>query len=57
MGLLPRKATDHQPLCKPCAIEMERDHKLKAQPGRTAKITCAHCNRRRYGLTYEVTKK
>ena len=57
MGLLPRRSPTMKTLCKPCAISLERDHKLKALPGRTEKITCAQCNRRRYGLAYEVTKK
>lgn len=56
MGLLP-KAPKYKTLCKPCAIAMAQGHKLKAQPGRAEKITCARCDRRRYGLAYEVTEK
>lgn len=57
MGLLPTRSPTQKTLCKPCAIAMAQDHKLKALPGRTDKITCARCERRRYGLAYEVTKK
>lgn len=42
-------------LCKPCAISASANGKaIKPLPGRCAKITCAMCGRRRYGLTYEI---
>lgn len=41
-------------LCKPCAVEKSRQGvRLKTVSGRTDKITCAVCGRRRYGRTYE----
>lgn len=46
-------------LCGICAAKkMAEDYKLTQQP-RPAnnKIFCGLCNRRRYGATYEVTKK
>lgn len=43
-------------LCKPCAVEIaaRRDREVKQLPGRSEKITCDKCGRRRYGLPYEV---
>lgn len=42
-------------LCKPCAIGAEASGKaIRPLPGRCAKITCAMCGRRRYGLKYEI---
>lgn len=42
-------------LCKPCAVEKSRQGvRLKSVSGRTDKITCAACGRRRYGRTYEA---
>ncbi len=42
-------------LCKPCAVEKSRQGvRLKTVSGRTDKITCAVCGRRRYGRTYEA---
>lgn len=55
MGLL--NVTAEKDLCKPCAVAMERDYTLKRITGKAIKITCASCDRRRYGLTYEATKK
>lgn len=45
-------------LCGQCAAKMAEGYKLKQLP-RPAnnKIFCGLCNRRRYGATYEVTKK
>ena len=57
MGLLLRKTPSEKDPCKPCAIAMERDYTLKRISGKAVKITCASCEQRRYGLTYEVTKK
>lgn len=42
-------------LCKPCAVEKSRQGvRLKTVSGRTEKITCAACGRRRFGRTYEA---
>ncbi len=42
-------------LCKPCAVARSRSGvRLKTVSGRSDKITCADCGRRRYGQTYEV---
>lgn len=42
-------------LCKPCAVEKSRQGvRLKSVSGRTDKITCAACGRRRFGRTYEA---
>ncbi len=42
-------------LCKPCAVARSRSRvRLKTVSGRSDKITCADCGRRRYGQTYEV---
>jgi len=54
---LTKKPAKEQDLCKPCAVAMAQAHSLKRQSGKADKITCASCGRRRYGLTYEVTKK
>ena len=45
-------------LCKPCAVEIAagRDREVKQLPGRSEKITCDKCGRRRYGLPYEVKR-
>lgn len=44
-------------LCVPCAEELKKTNTLKLIPGRSEKITCDHCHRRRYGSAYEVEKK
>lgn len=42
-------------LCKPCVISLQEKCKIvKHVGGRTEKITCDECGRRRYGSTYEV---
>lgn len=42
-------------LCKPCAVALSRrGWKLKAHAGRSEKITCEECRRRRYGVTYDA---
>lgn len=45
-------------LCGQCAAKMADGYKLVQLP-RPAnnKVLCGLCNRRRYGATYEVTKK
>ena len=45
-------------LCGTCAAKMENGYKL-VQLSRPAnnKIVCGVCQRKRYGATYEVTKK
>lgn len=43
-------------LCKPCAADLqERGKTVKSAGGRSEKITCDECGRRRFGITYEVT--
>lgn len=46
-------------LCKPCAMETaaRRDREVKRLPGRSEKITCDKCGRRRFGMAYEVKRK
>lgn len=51
-------------LCKPCAVATaaRRDREVKQLPGRSEKITCDKCGRRRFGrrrfgLPYEVKRK
>lgn len=43
-------------LCKPCAIKLSSLGKdVVLSYGRSEKITCAECGKRRFGCTYEVT--
>ena len=45
-------------LCKPCSLGLIADgKKVKQLPGRTDKITCAKCGKRRFGAEYDVTEK
>jgi len=46
-------------LCKPCAVEIaaRKDREVQQLPGRSEKITCDKCGRRRFGLPYEVKRK
>lgn len=47
-------------LCRPCACEIERDGKQRLRPVRSSinnKVTCAKCQRRRYGMTYELVSE
>lgn len=45
-------------LCKPCAVALEGKGKIvKSAGGRSEKITCSACGRRRYGTTYDVTSR
>ena len=44
-------------LCRPCAIAIESKGKKLCRPvklGINNKVACARCNRRRYGMTYEL---
>lgn len=45
-------------LCKPCAAATaaRQDREVKQLPGRSEKITCDKCGRRRFGLHYEVKR-
>lgn len=38
------------------AEDMAKDREAKQLPGRSEKITCDKCGRRRYGLPYEVKR-
>lgn len=45
-------------LCKPCAIKLAADGAaVKSTGGRTKKITCAECGRRRFGVAYQFKKE
>ncbi len=45
-------------LCTPCAELLREGYSLKmVKRGINNKVTCGHCNRRRYGATYELTPK
>lgn len=45
-------------LCGNCSAKMEEGYTLKMlRRGINNKITCALCNRRRFGATYEVEPK
>lgn len=45
-------------LCCSCAAKMEEGYKLVQLPRAVnQKVFCGLCRRKRYGATYEVTKK
>ena len=45
-------------LCVACAEMLKEGYTLKKISGGVDnKITCSNCGRRRYGATYELTKK
>ena len=45
-------------LCMACAQKMKEGYALKKiSGGVNNKVTCSHCGLRRYGATYELTKK
>ena len=45
-------------LCGACAEQMKEGYALKKiSGGIDNKVTCDNCGRRRYGATYELTKK
>lgn len=45
-------------MCKPCSLgEVAAGKKIKQVSGKFEKITCSVCGRRRFGATFEVTKK
>jgi len=45
-------------LCGACAEQMKEAYSLKrVHGGVDNKVTCDNCGRRRYGATYELTKK
>ena len=47
-----------QTLCGMCAIVLrEQGMELTNTGGRTEKISCAHCGKKRYGTEYEIGKK
>lgn len=44
-------------LCTPCAAGLRvAGNKLKKLPGKSVKITCGGCGRRRFGVEYEILK-
>ena len=45
-------------LCGSCAAKMEAGYKLRQLPRAVnQKVFCGLCQRKRYGATYEVTKR
>lgn len=45
-------------LCTPCAAVIGEGYTLKViRRSVNNKITCGHCNRRRFGATYEIEPK
>lgn len=45
-------------LCGECAAKMRDGYDVKQLPKPTNnKVTCGHCGRRRYGGSYELSKK
>lgn len=45
-------------ICGVCAALMrEAGVQLRQVPGRTQKVNCSHCGKRRYGGLYEIIKK
>jgi len=45
-------------MCRPCAEAAKAENSVKAvSTGVNKKITCAVCGRRRFGATYEVSRK
>ena len=45
-------------LCAPCAEKLKQGYVLKKiSGGIDNKVTCSHCGKRRYGATYELTRK
>lgn len=43
-------------LCKPCMLSLvEQGKTVSPLGGRSEKITCAECGRRRFGCSYDVT--
>ena len=44
-------------MCRPCAEGAKESYEVKELLGRSEKITCAVCGRRRYGSRYEVARK
>ena len=48
-------ATETKVLCGACAALMkEAGLQLRQLPGRTEKISCEHCGKRRFGGKYEI---
>lgn len=48
-------ATENKPLCGVCAALMtEAGIQLRKVPGRTQKVTCANCGKRRFGGVFEI---
>lgn len=44
-------------ICRPCAESAKDSYVLKIQLGKSEKVICAICGRRRYGNRYEVRRK
>jgi len=45
-------------LCRPCACELEAEGKIlrPVRRGVDQKVNCSRCQRRRYGMTYEIDR-
>lgn len=44
-------------ICRPCVERAKDSYELKIRLGKSEKVTCAICGRRRYGNRYEVRRK
>ena len=44
-------------LCVPCAAKIGETISIKKVGGRSKKITCEICKRRRFGTEYEIGRK
>ena len=53
-----QKQNEPKVLCGVCAALMkEAGVKIRQLPGRTEKVTCENCGRRRFGGAYEIEKR
>lgn len=58
MGKETRECGRTLALCRPCAEALGREWSLRRlSGGRDNKVTCDRCGRRRYGVTYELSRK
>lgn len=44
-------------LCKPCMMKLKSEGKIVVPVyGRSEKVTCAECGRRRFGCSYDIAE-
>lgn len=43
-------------ICRPCVESAKDSYELKIQLGKSEKVTCAICGRRRYGNRYKARR-